>query len=111
MLKEQKKAADEQNQHNLDTYKILRQERDSMVETLQQDEASIFGKRSPSCTSVSQILSTFCVIELICSFVCRKCSSYWFNQVSSSAKGMHGSRRQLRQHRRQAGQGDCQAPQ
>ena len=44
MLKEQKKATDEQNQRNLEAYKILRQERDSMAETLQQAEASIFGK-------------------------------------------------------------------
>ena len=42
MLKEQKKAADEQNQRNLEAYNILRQERDSMVETLHQSEISIF---------------------------------------------------------------------
>ena len=53
ILKEQKKAADEQNQRNLEAYTVLRQERDPMAETLQQAEASIFGKRSPSCNSVS----------------------------------------------------------
>src|SRR3954471_6333568 len=44
ILKDQKKAADEQNQRHLEAYKILRQERDSMAETLQQDEISIFSK-------------------------------------------------------------------
>ena len=44
MLKEEKKAADEQNQCNLEAYKIIRQERNSMAETLQQAEISIFSK-------------------------------------------------------------------
>ena len=44
ILKEQKKAADEQNQRHHEAYKILRQERDSMADTLQQDEISIFSK-------------------------------------------------------------------
>ena len=44
MLKEQKRAADEKNQRNLDAYKILRQERDSLAETLQHAEISILSK-------------------------------------------------------------------
>ena len=44
ILKEQKKAAEQQNKRNLEAYKVLRKEPDSMAETLQQAEASIFGK-------------------------------------------------------------------
>src|SRR3954471_8602725 len=42
ILTEQNKAAAKQNTHNLGAYKVLRQERDSMAETLQQAEDSIF---------------------------------------------------------------------
>ena len=44
ILKDQKKATVEQNQRHHESYKILRQERDSMAETLQQAKIRIFGK-------------------------------------------------------------------
>src|SRR4051812_42176125 len=44
ILKEQKKPDDEQNQRHHETYKLLKQERYSMAETLWQVEASIFSK-------------------------------------------------------------------
>src|SRR3954470_14392814 len=110
MLKEQKKAADEQNQRNLEAYKILRQERDSMADTLQQAEISIFSKRFSALYFCK--LDTLNFLLLLNSRVplSEFCSSYWFDPVASSAKRMHGPCRQLYQDRHQAGQGDIQAP-
>src|SRR3954463_5139620 len=44
ILRDQKKATDEQNQRHHEAYKLLQQERDSLADTLWQAEASIFSK-------------------------------------------------------------------
>ena len=48
ILKDQKQAADKQNQHHHQAYKLLQQEKESLADTLWKAEASIFSKFSPS---------------------------------------------------------------
>src|SRR3954470_576382 len=44
ILRDQKQGADEQNQCHSEAYKLLQQEKESLADTLWQDEASIFSK-------------------------------------------------------------------
>ena len=59
ILKDQKKAADEQNQLHSEAYKLLQQEKESLADTLWQAEASIFSKCPPPCIYVVWILRVY----------------------------------------------------
>ena len=59
ILKDQKQAADEQNQRHSEAFKILQQEKESLADTLWQAKASIFSKFPPPCISVVSILRVY----------------------------------------------------
>src|SRR3954464_6979366 len=106
ILKDQNQAADEKNQCHSEAFKLLQQEKESLADIVWQAKASIFSKFPPPCIFVVWILRVCGTHALLVGIF----SAYGFNPLASFRQGMHGSCRQLHQHRDHPSQGDCQAP-